>query len=250
MYAASEVLPRYNPQLDWSEVSRRSTLQRGRAEREEEALQVVTNLTLERMKGTYADFFEQGGAFAKVPGFFADHLYSPADKGSRDHALGTLSAGVTGLVGQQMAQRIRDLVQLVRVTDELDRTTARVLLSGPLLGVMHPRSGGLGPEDLHEAQVRAGQFDRRRAQVNLAHDALDFFFGLARLPLVSLVLAPLRALASVAGAHSLLGTLDAGYELARGLGDARPFLSAFRERELALIAEQEAAGSGAAMLWQ
>lgn len=47
----------------------------------------------------------------------------------------------------------------------------------------------------------------------MVSDALTFFFSLSKLPLIKLVMAPIKVAASLVGAMDLISTMEAGYAL-------------------------------------
>ena len=57
------------------------------------------------------------------------------------------------------------------------------------------------------------------------------FFSLSKLPLIKLVMAPIKVAASMVGATSLTQTMEAGYTLTSNIKDHRPFIKILIERE-------------------
>ncbi|EMO77915.1 hypothetical protein LEP1GSC127_1756 [Leptospira kirschneri str. 200801925] len=57
--------------------------------------------------------------------------------------------------------------------------------------------------------------------------------------MIKLVMAPIKVAASMVGANSLVETMEAGYELSSKIKDLNPFIDAFLDREIRLIAKLE-----------
>ena len=133
-----------------------------------------------------------------------------------------------------MTENIHKLIILNKLTDELDLETARVLLAGRLKNA-DLNQATLTLDELNEAISEAGRFEDRESQIDMVCESLTFFFALSKLPLIRLVLAPIKVAASMVGALDLVGTMEAGYELSRGIKDMQEFVVAFTEREKALI---------------
>jgi len=193
---------------------------------EKEAVALVVSLTITRLEDTYADFISQKG-FDQIPSFFREHLYSPPNKEARDQALDSLYAKLKSVTGPEMTENIHKLILVNRLTDELDLETARVLLKGPL------KNGNkdLTLAQLNQAVGEAGRHEDRVRQVDMIADSLTFFFSLSKLPLIKLVMAPIKVAASLVGAMELTQTMEAGYNLSRNIKDMKPFVEAFMERE-------------------
>ena len=213
---------------------------------EQEARSLVVRTIIERLQRSYADFISQPG-YDKIPGFFRDHLYSPPNKDARDAALDKLYTKIKSVTGPEMTEYINGLIKLVKLTDDLDLQTGRALLKGPLKGVKNFSEITLNDEQLEDAMAMAGRFDDRRSQIIMVADSLSFFFALSKLPLIKLVMAPIKVAASLVGAMDLVSTMQAGYELSRDIKDMKPFVDAFKERETATIdaLEKRVKASGA-----
>ena len=189
---------------------------------------------IDRLESTYQDFITEKKGYDKIGDFFRHHLYSPPNKEARDAALDDLYLKLKSVTGKEMTENIHKLIILNRLTDELDLDTARVLLNGKLKDV-DLATATLTPDELNEAIAEAGRFEDRESQIDMVCESLTFFFALSKLPLIRLVLAPIKVAASMVGAMDLVGTMEAGYELSRGIKDMQEFVDAFTEREKALI---------------
>ncbi|MBX7058799.1 MAG: hypothetical protein K1X75_12100 [Leptospirales bacterium] len=189
---------------------------------------------IDRLESTYSDFITGIKGYDKIPQFFRDHLYSPPNKEARDAALDQLYSKLRSVTGEEMTANIHKLILLNRLTDELDLDTARIALRGPL----RKRSlegATLSVHELNDCVARAGRFEDRITQVQMVADSLGFFFTLSKLPLIRLVMAPIKVAASMVGAMELVSTMEAGYDVSRGIKDMRPFMDAWVERETARI---------------
>ncbi len=192
---------------------------------------------LDSLEATYQDFITGKKGYDKIGDFFRLHLYSPPNKEARDAALDDLYAKLKSVTGKEMTENIHKLIVLNKLTDELDLETARVLLAGKFKGV---EAGdleqiSLTAEELNAAIAEAGRFEDREKQIDMVCESLIFFFALSKLPLIRLVLAPIKVAASMVGAMDLVGTMEAGYDLSRGIKDMQEFVDAFTEREKTLI---------------
>ena len=189
---------------------------------------------IDRLELTYQDFILEKKGYEKIADFFRLHLYSPPNKEARDAALDDLYSKLKSVTGKEMTENIHKLIILNKLTDELDLETARVLLAGRLKNA-DLNQATLTLDELNEAISEAGRFEDRESQIDMVCESLTFFFALSKLPLIRLVLAPIKVAASMVGALDLVGTMEAGYELSRGIKDMQEFVVAFTEREKALI---------------
>lgn len=198
------------------------------ATEEEKAVRlVVVNRTIDRLALMYADWIAQKG-FDGIPDFFRHHLYSPPNKEARDAALDNLYQKLKSVTGPEMTANIHMLIELNKLTDELDLDTARVLLSTTL---KTKSTDELTFEELFVAVRQAGRKEDRKRQVQMVADCLTFFFSLSKLPLIKLVMAPIKVAASLVGAMDLVATMEAGYALSRNIKDMSPFVDTFIQRE-------------------
>lgn len=203
---------------------------------EKTARAIVVDAMITRLESTYEDFITGVKGFDQIPMFFRDHLYSPANKDERDAALENLYNKLRSITGPEMTENIHKLIVLVQLTDSLDVDTGRVLLNeGTIKGESTDEK--ITIEQLNDATGKAGRFDDREKQVDMICDTLGFFFTLSKLPLIKLVMAPIKVSASLVGASDLVSTMETGYAVSRGIKDMKPFMEAFNEREKKKIAE-------------
>ncbi len=195
---------------------------------------VVVHRMIERLESDYRDFIEGEEGFSDIPDFFRDHLYSPPNKEQRDAALEILYDRLKSITGPEMTENIHKLILLIQISDDLDRNTARALLEGPL---KHDPTAHttISDDDMGAAIYRAGGYEKRLQQIELICESLSFFFALSKLPLIKLVMAPIKVAANLVGAEDLVETMERGYEISRKIKDMKPFVQAFRQRETAYL---------------
>ena len=198
---------------------------------ERDAKSLVVQATIDRLEKTYADLIASQKGYDNIPAFFREHLYSPPNKEARDAALDNLYQKLKAVTGPEMTENVHKLILLNQLTDELDLETGKVLLAGPLKGVDNILEYPISDDELQSAIERAGRFDDRIRQITMVAESLDFFFSLSKLPLIKLVMAPIKVAASLVGAMDLVSTMEAGYELSRNIKDMSLFMNAFQERE-------------------
>ena len=199
---------------------------------EEKAVRlVVVNRTIDRLAVMYADWISQKG-FDGIPDFFRHHLYSPPNKEARDAALDSLYQKLKSVTGPEMTANIHMLIELNKLTDDLDLDTARVLLQTTL---REKPPDQVTFDELFVAVRQAGRKEERKKQVAMVAECLTFFFSLSKLPLIKLVMAPIKVAASLVGAMDLVSTMEAGYSLSRNIKDMSPFVETFLQREVEFI---------------
>ena len=202
-----------------------------------QAQALVVRQTINRLEETYADFIQGIKGFERIPEFFREHLYSPPNKNQRDAALENLYEKLKSVTGPEMTENIHNLIVLIQLTDELDATAAKVALDGPLKGMSAEEieTASITTEQLNDCIGKAGCWEDRHRQVKMIGNTLAFFFTLSKLPLIKLVMAPIRVAASLVGAGELVNTMETGYQISRNIKDMKPFVDAFNEREGALL---------------
>lgn len=196
--------------------------------------QVVVHRMIERLQSDYGDFIEGVKGFSTIPEFFRDYLYSPPNKEKRDATLEQLYGKLKSITGPEMTENIHKLILLIQISDDLDRSTAKALLDGPLKNDPSAHAT-ISDDEMEEAIIRAGGYENRIKQIELICETLSFFFALSKLPFIKLVMAPIKVAASLVGAEDLVGTMEKGYEISREIKDMKPFVQAFRERETAYV---------------
>lgn len=194
----------------------------------------VVSRMIDRIEITYDDFISGVKGFDKIPDFFRNHLYSPANKERRDEALDNLYQKLKSVTGPEMTENIHKLIILNKTTDELDLKVARILLETRWQKGL-PKENDLEIQELNETIIKAGEYEKREKQIELIGDTLGFFYNLSKLPLIRLVMAPIKVAASLVGASELVGTMEAGYALSKGIKDMKVFVDAFTQREMELF---------------
>ncbi len=200
-------------------------------EREAKVKVLIAQTQTRRLETVYDDFISQKKGFDQLPAFFREHLYCPHNQEKRHLALENLYKKLKSITGPQMMKNVHQLLLLSDLTDKLDLELAQALLAGPLKD-----EKDLDGKELHTSQLEwairaSGQFAERERQIDMLCQSLQFFFSLSKLPMVKLVLAPIKVAASMTGAADLVATIEAGYELSRNIKTIQGFAAVFQERE-------------------
>ncbi|MFB5652770.1 hypothetical protein ACE5IS_19180 [Leptospira wolffii] len=190
----------------------------------------VVRSTIVRLRHTYSDLLGSIKGYDGIPDFFENNLYAPSNKEERDNALESLYEKLKTVAGKSMTDNIHEIIQLNKLTDSLDFDTARIVIENKLI-----ENDTIPQEGLYAALGAVGRFDDRRDQVRMVGDTLRFFFSLSKLPMVKLIMAPIKVAASMVGATSLVDTMEAGYNLSTKIKDLQPFIEAFQDRENRLL---------------
>ncbi|PJZ68450.1 hypothetical protein CH373_16960 [Leptospira perolatii] len=194
----------------------------------------VVRSTIERLRVTYSDLLTTIKGYDGIPHFFENHLYSPPNKEERDNALESLYEKLKTVAGKAMTDNIRQIIMLNNLTDSLDFDTAKIVVDNNLL-----EDGEISRNNLYAAIGEVKRFEDRRTQIVMVGETLKFFFSLSKLPMVKLIMAPIKVAASMVGATSLVDTMEAGYKLSNQIKDLGPFVDAFVDRENRLITKLE-----------
>jgi len=196
------------------------------------AKQIVVNQIIERLEQHYEDYIKNVKGFNEIPSFFRQHLYAPANKQERDKALEELYQKLKTIVGQDLVENINKLIQLIKISDELDYEIAEELLKNYLKDREYNEKTNLDFEIIEKIIHEKNQYEKREQQIELICESLAFFFALSKLPLVKLVMAPIKVAANLVGADALIETMEEGYRISRNIKDMKPFIKDFQEREL------------------
>ncbi len=187
---------------------------------------IVVNLIINKLIETYQDYIQNNG-FKEIPDFFRDHLYAPSNKEQRDKALEDLYNKLKSIVGKDMVENIYKLIVLIQISDELDYEIAEELLKQNIENIQN-----INLEMVEEIIHKKNQYEKRKKQIELICESLSFFFALSKLPLIKLVMAPIKVAANLVGAESLINTMEEGYRISKNIKDMKPFIHDFRIREL------------------
>ena len=224
---------------------------------EKELVWLIAETLIQRLRGTYGDFFQERPGFADVPDFFRNYIYLPQNKEKRDIALEKLHNKLKAITGPKMSENVGKLIHLSELTDALDKELATHLLqkrsirqeevdTRPLKWAWNNIWGTkakpkvqtteklqITEETLLQAIKETGQAEQRTLQIELICEILTFFFSLSRLPAIRLVLAPIKVAAFMVGAGVLIETMEVGYKLLTNIQkqDFEDFISIFRDRE-------------------
>ena len=196
------------------------------------AKQIVVNQIIERLEQHYEDYIKNVKGFNEIPSFFRQHLYAPANKQERDKSLEELYQKLKTIVGQDLVENIYKLIQLIKISDELDYEIAEELLKNYLKDREYNEKTNLDFEIIEKIIHEKNQYEKRKQQIELICESLAFFFALSKLPLIKLVMAPIKVAANLVGADALIETMEEGYRISRNIKDMKPFIKDYREREL------------------
>ncbi|TGK06597.1 hypothetical protein EHO59_00185 [Leptospira semungkisensis] len=190
----------------------------------------VVRSTIDRLRHTYSDLIGSIKGYDGIPSFFENNLYAPSNKEERDSALESLYEKLKTVAGKSMTDNIHQIILLNRMTDSLDFDTAKVVIENNLI-----EDGFIPQEGLYAALGAVGRFEDRKEQIRMVGETLKFFFSLSKLPMVKLIMAPIKVAASMVGATSLVDTMEAGYNLSTKIKDLQPFIDSFVDRENRLL---------------
>lgn len=194
------------------------------------AKELVVEQIILNLENTYQDYIQQVKGFKEVPNFFKNYLYAPANKEERDKVLQDLYNKLLNIVGKDMVENIYKLIKLIKISDELDEEIARELINQNLLKENH-----FNFENIKKMIHQKNQYERRKEQIELICETLSFFFTLSKLPIIKLVMAPIKVAASLVGADILIETMEEGYRISKNIKDMKPFIEDFRKRELEFL---------------
>ncbi len=199
--------------------------------REQQGKLLVVDALIKKIEDTYSDFIQNEEGFDGLSYFFRHHIYAPKNKEKRDKVLENLYRKLKAITGPQMTKRVHQLILLNQFTDRIDIELTRVLLAGPWKGKEDLTDVDLSIKELEWAICEAGQCENREEQIEMLCEALGFFFSLSRMPMVRLVIAPIKVAAMMVGAEDLVETMEAGYKLSQKIKNIEFFIEAFRTRE-------------------
>ncbi|MFN3604444.1 MAG: FFLEELY motif protein [Leptonema sp. (in: bacteria)] len=195
-----------------------------------EAKEFVVFQIIKKLENTYKDYIQNVEGFDKIPDFFKNYLYAPSNKEERDMVLENLYNKLLNLVGKDMVENIYKLIQLIKISDELDLEIAEELLKQNLISDNH-----FDFENIEKIIHKKNQYEKRKQQIELICETLSFFFALAKLPVIKLVMAPIKVAANLVGAEVLVETMEEGYKISKNIKDMKPFIQDFRKRELEFL---------------
>ena len=215
----------------------------------------VSHAYIQKLEATYSDFINNIKGFDKVPNFFREHLYLHKEKENRDKSLKELYLKLKNITGPQLSEKIYQLIQLTQLTDELDLELAKILLNRNFKSqkneftsnksksnelnlensvLSFEKDFDIQIEDLEWALRKSNDNHKkgRFEQIEMVCGSLKFFFSLSKMPMVRLLIAPIKVAASMVGADALISTIEAGFDMSKNIDDIDAFIEAFKYREI------------------
>ncbi|MCS7205388.1 MAG: hypothetical protein NZ853_06805 [Leptospiraceae bacterium] len=196
--------------------------------------EIVVNLIIKKLEETYQDYIQNQEGFKEIPSFFKNYLYSPANKEERDRVLVELYHKLKTIVGQDLVENIQKLIELVKLSDELDFEITEEILKDQAHTKkrLNHTTYNINLQAIEKIIHKRDQYEKRKRQILLVCETLNFFFNLSKLPLVKLVMAPIKVAASLVGAEILIETMEEGYRISKNIKDMKPFINDFYKREM------------------
>ncbi len=182
----------------------------------------------ERLARTYADLLDDK-QYRPACEFFLSDIYAARDFSQRDHDLERIHATVSHIAPPQIEQALTKLVELNRLTNQLDGRLVRVLTDQ--LGV----TDTLTPEIYAAGYRLCDNYAERVHQIDLTTDLLTQVGGWAHLLVVGLALKIVRVPAHQAGWVDLYDFLEHGYAAFRRMRDVPKFVATVDQRERRIL---------------
>lgn len=182
----------------------------------------------ERLMRTYADLLSDP-QYRPACLFFLSDIYAPRDFSQRDHDLERIHASTPAVAPHQVKQLLANLVELNRLTHQLDELLVRALVDR--LGM----TDTITSEQYAEAYRLCANYADRLRQIDLIAQVVTQVAGWAHLPVVGLALKIIRAPARQAGWIELYGFLERGYDAFRRMRDVPQFVSVIERREKRIL---------------
>jgi hypothetical protein len=186
------------------------------------ALRALVEYQRQRLRRTYADFGSDP-AYHKVAGFFYEQVYNPDASDLRAEALRKMYEKLHAHLGAELVRQLRQLIELDRMTKEMDRAMADRL--GP----------SFTDEEYERAYAALDNYAERLRQIRLIVDALDYFHAMAYKPGVGIALALLKPYAAMKGYGEVVEFLQEGYRAFRSIRDISYFRAQILAREVARL---------------
>lgn len=182
----------------------------------------------ERLARTYADLLADA-QYRPACLFFLSDIYAPRDFSQRDHDLERIHALTPGVAPQQVRQLLANLVELNRLSNQLDEQLVRALVDQ--LGV----TDAITPEQYAEAYRVCDNYPDRVRQIDLIAHAVTQVGTWARLPMIGVALKIMSGPVRQMGWVEVQDFLERGYAAFRQMRDVSRFVSIVETREKRIL---------------
>lgn len=192
---------------------------------EDPRLRYLKRFQCERLRDTYADFIATPGYEAACE-FFFYRIYSTEDTADRDAAFEKIYGHARRVLGGDVIESMRRLIELQHLTVELDTA---------LLAALPP---GVVEFDMatYEAAYAAGEnYAERVRQIELLEFTMRLVHKISHRLGIGLVLTGLRAASRLVGDTRMADFLSDGYEAFVTIPDIEPLVGAMDARERARL---------------
>jgi hypothetical protein len=170
------------------------------------------------MSAEYGEFCE----------FFADEIYSARDFTERNESFRKVTTQFRAIIGDEIFTGLIRLLDLHRLTDELDDKMAVLLEQESLIEVF--------TEADYEYAYRAlDNYGERRTQLEMIVDSLRFTHDVSQRAFIGMVLRSARVAAGIFTKDRILELLDTAYHTLRGIENIEPLTAEVWRRELARL---------------
>lgn len=182
----------------------------------------------ERLARTYADLLADA-QYRPACLFFLSDIYAPRDFSQRDHDLERIHALTPGVAPQQVRQLLANLVELNRLSNQLDEQLVRALVDQ--LGV----TDAITPEQYAEAYRVCDNYPDRVRQIDLIAHAVTQVGTWAHLPMIGVALRLMSGPVRQMGWVEMQDFLERGYAAFRQMRDVSRFVSIVETREKRIL---------------
>lgn len=182
----------------------------------------------ERLTRTYADLLEDK-QFRPACLLFLSDIYAPRDFSQRDYDLERMYTSTPVVAPHQLRQLLAHLVELNRLTNQLDEALVRALFDQ--LAV----TDSITPEQYAEAYRLCANYTDRARQIELIGLVVNQVGSWAHLPVIGLALKIARGPAHHAGWVEVYDFLERGYDAFKRMRDVSKFVGIVTERETRIL---------------
>lgn len=170
-----------------------------------EARREIVRIQIERFHLYYADFFLKKETIPMAE-FFFDTVYSLEGKEEWESLALSTYQKVKGMMKETSRENVERLIELNRITDEMDFGMADLLLKkGWTIGQK------LNLEEYAKLYSEFGNSPTRRFQLEVVLLNLKKFYELAHKPISAYVIKPAAAISKMLGVYPLFEKVEKGY---------------------------------------